>query len=130
MEDKAIYAKKDHADLSDHERRLHCDTKQLAGGISLCYTGPQDIETSCPAGAPLRMKTRLQKILLAMLYLLRRFTALYIALIAFGLLLERANEQARCQAKDGCQDDMPRVDNIDAREIRNVLNGTYQQRDD
>ena len=64
---------------------------------------------------------------------LRRFTALYIALVAFRLLLEHANEQARCQAKDSRQDDMPRIDNVDARDIirhlQTVLNGACQQRD-
>ena len=58
---------------------------------------------------------------------LRRFTALYSALVAFRLLLEHANEQARCQAKDGRLDDMPRVDNVDARDIIRHLQNLLHQ---
>jgi hypothetical protein len=56
---------------------------------------------------------------------LRRFTALYIALVAFSLLLEHTNEQVGRQAKDGRQDNMPGADTIDAREIlkQNFLHG-------
>src|SRR5215472_17167776 len=61
---------------------------------------------------------------------LRRFAAPYIALVAFGLLLEHADEQVRCQAKDGRQDDMPRVDRIDARDIirQFQIDGACEQR--